>query len=179
MATASNNNKPPLAALVQAGEQQTEAIPISDGIFMAKDISNAYLVTTAAGDVLVNAGFMASAERNKSVFSAVRTGPLKNIILTQGHADHYGGVPDLKEESTQIIAERRFTETCAFFTRLMPYLGRRSARLWSGTIKRGNNPVPTIVPDIEVDECYDFELGDFIGCFSIDKSLLEDLSANS
>ncbi len=65
MTTAS---KPSLASLVQAGEQQSEADKITDAIYMARDISNAYLVKTGAGDVLINAGFMASAERIKKLF---------------------------------------------------------------------------------------------------------------
>jgi len=153
------NDDPALANLVMAGEGQTAAEPITDFIYMAKDISNAYLVNTGDGDVLVNAGFMDSAERNQAVFQAVRSGPLRAIILTQGHADHYGGVPVLREAGTQIITERRFTDTCRFFQQLMPYLGRRSARLWSGTIKRKGIPVPEIEPDIAVDRHHTLDLG--------------------
>jgi alkyl sulfatase BDS1-like metallo-beta-lactamase superfamily hydrolase len=152
-------DKPLLASLVQSGEGETTATPITDFIFMAKDISNTYLVTTGDGDVLMNAGFMDSAERNKAVFQPVRTGPLRAIILTQGHADHFGGVPVLREPATQIFAERRFTDTCRFFQQLMPYLGRRSGKLWSGTIKRKGIPVPEIEPDIAVDRRHTLDLG--------------------
>lgn len=148
MSSNAEGDQPMLAALVQAGDQQTEAEVINDFIFMAKDISNAYLVTGPDGDVLINAGFMNSAPRNKAVFAAKRSGPLRAIILTQGHADHYGGVPELREADTKVIAEQRFTETCDFFTELMPYLGRRSGKLWTGTIKREGVVVPTIIPDI-------------------------------
>jgi alkyl sulfatase BDS1-like metallo-beta-lactamase superfamily hydrolase len=41
----------------------------------------------------------------------------------------------------------------------MPYLGRRSAKLWSGTIKRKGTPVPEVVPDVTVDRRHSFELG--------------------
>src|SRR2546423_6456255 len=103
--------KPALASLVRAGDQQKEAGQITDFIFMAKDISNAYLVTTAAGDVMVNTGFMDNAERTKRLLASKRTGPLRYIILTQAHADHYGGVPVMLESGTQVIAERRFVDT--------------------------------------------------------------------
>jgi len=51
-------------------------VQITDFIFMAQDISNAYLVTTADGDVMVNTGFMdeANVQRNKALFAPVRTG---------------------------------------------------------------------------------------------------------
>ena len=156
-----NDPKPMLASLVQAGNQQTEAEPITDFIFMAKDISNAYLVTTSAGDVLVNTGFMDNAERTKRLLEPRRSGPLRHIVLTQAHADHYGGVPVLRESTTQVIAERRFVDTWRYFHDLGPYLLRRSAKLWSGTVKRGANPPPPpkVEPDIVVDRRYEFELG--------------------
>ncbi len=160
MADNATEQKPKLAALVQAGDQQTEAEVINDFIFMAKDISNAYLVTTNDGDVLINAGFMGSGERNKAIFDPVRTGPLKYLVLTQAHADHYGGVPVLKEADTQIVAERRFVETWHFFDRLGPYLRGRSGKIWSGTIKGRNNPIPEVVPTIEVTEEFTLDVGE-------------------
>jgi alkyl sulfatase BDS1-like metallo-beta-lactamase superfamily hydrolase len=156
------DNKPLLASLVQAGDQQKEAEPITDYIFMAKGISNAYLVTTNTGDVMINTGFMDHAERTKRLLEPRRSGPLRYIILTQSHADHYGGVPVMKELVTKVIAERRFVATWRYFHDLGPYLARRSAKLWSGTVKRGANPLPPpqVVPDIVVDRRYEFDLGD-------------------
>ena len=98
-------DKPMLADLVRAGDQQSEAVAITDFIFMAKDISNAYLINTADGDLLVNTGFMDNAARTKTLLAAKRSGPLRRIILTQAHADHYGGVPVLREAGTAIVAE--------------------------------------------------------------------------
>jgi glyoxylase-like metal-dependent hydrolase (beta-lactamase superfamily II) len=155
------DGKPVLASLVQAGDQQKEAEPVTDFIFMAKDISNAYLVTTRAGDVMVNTGFMDNAERTKRLLAPKRTGALRYIILTQAHPDHYGGVPTVRESGTQLIAERRFIHTWRYFRDLGPYIGRRSAKLWSGTVKRGANPAPPpqVVPDVAVDRHHEFELG--------------------
>src|ERR1700754_2189141 len=153
--------KPLLASLVQAGNQQTAAERINDFIFMAKDISNAYLVTTSTGDVMINTGFMDSAERTKRLLEPRRSGPLRYIILTQAHADHYGGVPVLRESVTKVVAERRFVDTWRYFHDLGPYLLRRSAKLWSGTVKRGANPPPPpeVIPDIVVDRRYELEVG--------------------
>ena len=159
--SALEDGKPPLAGLVLAGDQQKEAQAITDFIFMAKDISNAYLVTTTAGDVMVNTGFMDNAQRTKSLLAPHRTGPLRYIILTQAHADHYGGVPTVREPETQVIGERRFVDTWQYFNRLAPYLGRRTRKLWGTTIKRAARPPPPpeVVPDITVDRRHAFDLG--------------------
>ncbi len=156
-------DNPMLASLVRAGDAQTEAVKITDFIFMANDISNAYLINTADGDVMVNTGFMddANQQRNKALFTPVRSGPLRHIILTQAHPDHYGGVPVFKEDGTTVIAQQRFSETWDYFNELGPHLQRRSGKLWASTMKRGSNPKPPphVVPDITVDRTHSFELG--------------------
>jgi alkyl sulfatase BDS1-like metallo-beta-lactamase superfamily hydrolase len=159
--SAQEDSKPALASLVLSGDDQKEAVAITDFIFMAKDISNAYLVTTAAGDVLINTGFMDNAQRTKNLLAPHRTGALSKIILTQAHPDHYGGVPVMREAATQVVAERRFVDTWHYFDTLAPYLARRSRKLWASTIKRGANPIPPpkVVPDITVDRRYEFDLG--------------------
>ncbi len=118
---------------------------------MAKDVSNAYLVTTHDGDLLVNTGFNTGAERTKSLFAPHRTGPLRKIIVTQSHGDHYGGVPTLRESGTQIITERRFLETRRYYQELTPYFGPRTNKLWGSTIKKDRNFKP---PDEIVPRCH-------------------------
>jgi alkyl sulfatase BDS1-like metallo-beta-lactamase superfamily hydrolase len=157
----SNDKQTPLGALVTAGDQQSAAERITETIFMVKDISNAYLVTTADGDLLVNTGFLGNGQRNKALFTPHRTGPLRRIILTQAHPDHYGAVPEQMEDGTQIIAGAGFTATCDYFEELGPFLNRRSGKLWASLTRR-NGPPPTpprVVPDIAVTGLHAFEQG--------------------
>lgn len=156
-----NDTTPQLASLIMAGDQQTEAEKITDDIFMVKDVSNAYLLTTSDGDFLVNTGFLGNGERNKDLFAPQRTGPLRRIILTQSHADHYGALPEQLEESTEVIAGAGFTETAEYFERLGPFLNRRSGKLWASITRRSGPPPtpPTVIPDHEVEDRYRFEQG--------------------
>ena len=151
----------PLGALVTAGDQQTEAERITDTIFMVKDISNAYLVTTPDGDVLVNTGFIGNGPRNKALFAPHRTGPLRKIVLTQAHADHFGALPEQLEPGTEVIAGAGFTETDRYFDALKMFLGRRSGKLWASMTRRNGPPpvAPRVVPDVEVTDRLAFMIG--------------------
>jgi len=159
--SSAEESKPLLASLVQSGEAQTEAVAINDFIFMAQDISNAYLVRTDDGDVLVNTGFMDNAARTKALLAPARRGKLRTIVLTQAHPDHYGGVPAFLEAGTKIAAGQGFVETCRFYKDLMPFSMPRSRKLWGGTIKRPANPIPPpiVQPDILVDRYFAFGQG--------------------
>ncbi|VWX55043.1 MBL fold metallo-hydrolase [Novosphingobium sp. 9U] len=160
-ATASGD-APKLANLVRSGDAQAEAIAITPFVFQANDISNAYLVTTSAGDVMINTGFMDNVERNKALLQPHRTGPLAFIVLTQSHADHFGGVPEFLEEGTQVIGGPGFVEANADMMGMQSYFGPRSGKLWGSTLKRGGTPKapPMITPDILVDRKLTLELGE-------------------
>ena len=155
--------KPLLADFVRNGDAQTDAVAITDFIFMAKDISNAHLITTADGDVMVNTGFFddSNQARNLALLKPHRTGALKHIILTQSHADHFGGVPVFKEAGTQIIGGPDFSENLADMMGLQAFFGPRSKKLWGSTLQRGSapKPAPEVVPDILVDRTYSFDQG--------------------
>jgi alkyl sulfatase BDS1-like metallo-beta-lactamase superfamily hydrolase len=158
-----DDKKPALAGLVRAGDAQTESVAITDFIFQVNDISNAYLVNTADGDLMVNTGFMdnANQQRNLALFTPRRSGPLRHIILTQSHADHFGGVPVFKEADTKVIGGPGYNEAWADMLKLQPYFGKRSFKLWGSTLKRGTNPPPPphVVPDILVDRTLTIEQG--------------------
>ncbi|MBV2151155.1 MBL fold metallo-hydrolase [Sphingobium sp. AS12] len=152
----------PLGALVMAGQGQTDAERIGDGIFMVKDISNAYLVTTGDGDLMINTGFLGNGARNKGLFAPHRSGLLRRIVVTQAHADHYGALPDQKEADTQVIVGAGFGETVEYFERLGEFLGRRSGKLWASMTRRDGPPPkpPLIVPDVEIATSLAFTQGD-------------------
>ena len=152
---------PPLAGLVLAGGKQTEAEAITPFIFMVHDVSNAYLVTTNDGDVMVNTGFNASADRNVALLKPHRTGPLKYIFLTQSHADHFGGVPEFREPGTTIVGGPEYNEAQADMLGLQAFFGPRTFKLWGSTMAQGGpiKPQPNVVPDVLVDDRMTIEVG--------------------
>lgn len=157
--------KPKLAELVRSGDTQTEAVEITPFIFMSRDSSNAHLVTTSDGDVLVNTGMPDGAERHAALFKPHRTGPLRYIILTQSHADHFGSVPELREPGTQIVGGPDFNEALGDMSGLQAFFGERTFKLWGTTFKRDTppRPVPTpqdVAPDILVEDELTLEVGD-------------------
>jgi alkyl sulfatase BDS1-like metallo-beta-lactamase superfamily hydrolase len=164
MSASSENGAPKLANLVHSGDAQTEAVEITPFVFMARDISNAHLVTTDDGDVVINTGMPDGAERSHALFAPHRTGPLRYIVLTQSHGDHYGGVPVFREPGTKLVGGPGFNEAVGDMIALQPFFGKRTFKLWGSTLKRDTPPKPVpspeeIAPDILVDRRLTLEVG--------------------
>jgi glyoxylase-like metal-dependent hydrolase (beta-lactamase superfamily II) len=159
----SKDSAPPLADLVLAGDNQTEAVEIADFIYMARDISNVHLVTTDDGDVLVNTGMPDNAARSGALLKPYRTGPLRYIILTQSHADHFGGVPSFMEEGTKVVGGPDYCDGRDDMLDMQSFFGPRTWKLWGSTLKQGSGPPkteqPDVTPDIFVEDRMTLEVG--------------------
>jgi alkyl sulfatase BDS1-like metallo-beta-lactamase superfamily hydrolase len=151
---------PPVAALIRAGQNQTEAEVIQDFIYMLHDVSNCYLVKTSAGDVLVNSGFVPSAQRNQKLLAPHREGDIHSIFLTQAHPDHYGGVPAFQTPNTRVITGARFTETRNYFAMLDDYLRGRSGKIWKTTLEQRNLDIPIVEHTHTVTQRETFTIGE-------------------
>lgn len=51
--------------LLSTHSDSTSALAIADNIYLSKDVSNAYMIRTSEGDILINAGTYLGKERNK------------------------------------------------------------------------------------------------------------------
>ena len=91
----------PVAALAQTqigvdnplrtGENQQAAVRVTDAIYLAYGFGNTFLVTTSAGNVVIDTSSVVRAPRAKELLQRENAGPIKYIVLTHAHGDHAGG----------------------------------------------------------------------------------------
>src|ERR1700731_1237551 len=147
----------------QAAQDPTKVVKINDSIYMAPLGANVYLVTTRAGNVVIDTGIASEAPDARKLLGAETHRPVKYIILTHGHADHIGGIPLWKEAGTRIIAQRNYLEFVNYVSRLEGFFAPRNAAAfnrppgevgpWAG------NYGAKIDPTVFFDETYKFTLG--------------------
>ena len=145
------------------GRADEKPVKINEAISMVPATGNVYLVTTPAGDVVIDTGMAEIAGDVKKIFDSEPHGPIKYIVLTHAHADHIGGISVWKQPDTQIIAQRNYVEFVHYVARLEGFFAPRNAAAfnrappsvgpWAG------NFGGKIEPDILFDESYKFALG--------------------
>lgn len=133
---------------------QEAATPINDFIFMSQGLSNAYLVKTSAGRVIINTGMGFEAPVHKKVFDQVCAGPTPYILLTQGHVDHVGGVSLFREPGTRLVAQSALGSCQKDDARIKAVRNAQSS-IWfktavARTMAEERNPQPAFVQDVPV-----------------------------
>ncbi|MBW0016533.1 MAG: MBL fold metallo-hydrolase [Mycobacterium sp.] len=83
------------------------ATPLGKDIWMSPGVSNSYAVATDDGRVIVNTGLVFEGPLHRKAFADV-PGPTRAVVVTQGHADHWGGVSALRDGETDIIMHRNY-----------------------------------------------------------------------
>ena len=152
-----------VAMSAQAQQEQPKVVRINDSIYMAPLGSNAYLVTTPEGNVVIDTGTSDVAPEARKLLGAESHAPVKWIILTHGHVDHIGGISLWKEGGTQIIAQRNYVELVNYVARLEGFFAPRNAAAFNRPSEAvgpwAGNYGAKIDPTILFDEKYEFTLG--------------------
>jgi alkyl sulfatase BDS1-like metallo-beta-lactamase superfamily hydrolase len=107
------------------------AVDLGDGIWMSKGLSNAYLLPTTAGRVIVNCGMGFESPYHRAAFDAVDDSPIHTIILTQGHPDHFGGVDTFLGPGTELITQANFYVFRTDFEKLADFRQRNASFAWA------------------------------------------------
>lgn len=166
----------PVRALVEARPTMFDhrsagmmpALQVNDHIHGVEALSNIYLINTSDGDIQINAGMGFEAPTIREQFAPYRKGPLRYIILTQGHVDHVGGVDQLREPDTKLVAQQDNPQ-CQKDDERIGAARNRQSQVWFPTPWKNNEelekkigqPVQDRpVPDITFAERMDIELGD-------------------
>jgi alkyl sulfatase BDS1-like metallo-beta-lactamase superfamily hydrolase len=147
------------------------ARPVAPGVWLSAGLSNSYLIVTPAGRVVVNTGMGFESGHHRRLYDAVDTGPVRYILLTQGHVDHVGGVDTFREEGTLVVAQANNPTCQADDARIHRFRVKRSQPYWADAIARADAfiraqpadaPIPaqsTPIPDVLFDDLHEIELG--------------------
>jgi glyoxylase-like metal-dependent hydrolase (beta-lactamase superfamily II) len=153
--------QPENALIVKEGEGRQDAVPLGEGIFMSRGISNSYLVTTPDGDLLINTGMHFEAAEIRRRFDAVSSNPIRVIVFTQGHSDHVGGWSQFDAPGIETVAQHDHADVREYWCGLQPFMTARTRKLWSQDLPGADRTVQPPEPVVTTTflDSHAFELG--------------------
>jgi alkyl sulfatase BDS1-like metallo-beta-lactamase superfamily hydrolase len=156
---ADDASKERVSELLTRGDKLERAERVHERIWLASGNSNAYVVTTPAGNVLIDAGATFDAERTRGALSAA-PGEIRAVVLTHAHVDHVGGLPVIAPKGVPVVAHRAMRQRLADQIALTPFRNKRARVLW-GAVMDGQEARPAldVAPTVIVDDAHEFELG--------------------
>ena len=83
-------------------------------------------------------------EWGKGLFAAVSANPVRKIVLTQSHANQYGGLEVYKTPENEVIAHRLYPAERADAEALSAHYRRGSRRIFGAITGRTEDMVPTV-----------------------------------
>lgn len=145
------------------------AIKLNDFIYTSGGTTNAYLITTPAGRIIVNTGCGFEGPHHRKLFDDVSSAPTRYIITTQGHTDHVGGVHAFREPGARLVANALNPEAQRDDARVIARM-RQWAPVWFGrdieTVKRFAAESPDVpntqdepTPDLMFTDRMDLSVG--------------------
>lgn len=127
--------RPGADAMRPASAERAEQV--APGLWCSPGLSNAYLLTTGEGRVIVNTGMGFEGPVHRANFDAVDSSSVRYVIFTQGHVDHVGGLDSVRDPDTTVVAQANWTLWRDDNERLIPYRASRSAFAFKDTLATG------------------------------------------
>ena len=103
--TGIHRQRPGAADLATATGEPARAL--GDDVWMSPGVSNSYAIGTDDGRVIVNGGLFFEGPLHRKAFADV-PGPTRSVVVTQGHADHFGGVFAVREPDTDVVMQANY-----------------------------------------------------------------------
>lgn len=139
-----------------------EAVQVHPSIWRASGNSNAFIVATDDGLVVIDTGLGPQAAATHAALRAVSDAPVRKLILTHAHADHIGGVGLWQTDGVETLAARAFALRNQYYADLRPFQARRSRVLWADVMPEGAEeqfPYPRVTVDRYIDVDTMMEVG--------------------
>jgi glyoxylase-like metal-dependent hydrolase (beta-lactamase superfamily II) len=142
---------------------------VGDRTWLSPGLSNSFLVGTDDGCVVLNAGMGFEGPVHRDNYAALDAGPIRYLVMTQGHYDHVGGTDALRQPGTQVVMQADWRVWREDNERLSAFRARNAAFAWTDAISAaldhaaaqpdGFPSQSAPEPDVVVDDSLDLEVG--------------------
>jgi len=142
---------------------------VGDRIWVSPGLSNSYLIGTDDGCVVLNSGMGFEGPVHRDDYATLDAGPIRYLVMTQGHVDHVGGTDVLRQPGTQVVMQASWRTWRDDNERLGAFRARNAAFAWSDAISAalehaaaqpdGFPAQSAPEPDVVVDDSLDLEVG--------------------
>lgn len=140
---------------------------VTDRIWTSHGVTDSHLVTTSAGDVVINTGFASHGARHRERYEEALGRPLqvRALVFTQAYYEQIGGWEAFADPEVDVIAHRHHGETVHDQEVIEAIHGRRALRVLARLIPPAGSSVRLMAdtpPPVStfVDDSYTFTLGD-------------------
>lgn len=145
---------------------------VGDRIWLSPGLSNSFLIGAedpADGCVVLNAGMGFEGPVHRDEYATLDAGPIRYLVMTQGHYDHVGGTDALRQPGTRVVMQADWRVWREDNERLSAFRARNAAFAWTDAISAALEHAATHPdgfpaqsapePDVVVEDSLDLELG--------------------
>lgn len=144
------------------GQGLSSPIKINDFIYQSRSTSNAAMVVTQEGNVIIDTGMpshpgMNNIPEHKELLDQASDNPVTHIIATHAHADHFANADAWLDENpgAKVIAHWEFIRNQKYLKDLLPFQMPRNHIFYPNDVpdlpKTGYKLLQKVLPQVEPD----------------------------